>query len=677
MMMKYLETLTAFLALHPYLAYAAAFLAALLEAVPVAGVVVPGSVIIIGLGALVPIGVIDLWPAVISAVAGAVAGDGVSYWLGRRYQRQILTRWPFSRYKFLESRSEAFFQAHGAKSVFLGRFIPALRAFIPLFAGIMRMPAGRFYSYNILSAFLWAPAHIIPGVLLGASLGMAGAVAGRLATITLLLFLLLWAAVWSTRYAMQNGGRLLASFEDRMRYWSAHPAAWRRRLSAVILRVIKREHRAVMLAVSILTAALWLFLGLLEDVLSGDPLVRLDRGILELVQSVRTPLADAVMVAVTEIGDSFVVIAVAGTVLLWLLASRAWRTAAYWLGAVALSSLFNTLIKATVYRSRPAEGLYVGLSDLSFPSGHATVNAAMYVFLGFLIVRELTPARRLPVIAAVLSLVVLIAFSRVYLGAHWFSDAIAGTAFGTAWCTFMILAYTRQRREALRPLGLSAAALLAIIVAGGWHIATNFSADLERYAVRHGSRTTLAAADWQSDGWNRLPAFRTDIAGEREEPLNIQWAGDIEVLRQRLMPGSWQDATPWSGRGMLNLLVPEPPADGIPVVAKLEDGRFPALVLATASSGDTRYVLRLWPVLFDVEDTQSRRLPLYVGSVTKERIDRYVWLISWPRTELDRVVPMTQLQTLLPGAVVVQRKTEIWNGNILLAMQRTDPSTAP
>src|SRR5262249_37612136 len=157
-------TVIEFVATYPHVAYGLVFLAALSEALPVVGVVVPGSLAILAISALVPTGAVRLWPLLVWATVGAIAGDGLSYWLGRRFKREILLHWPFSRYAQVASRSEAFFRAHGGKSVFLGRFVPALRAFVPLFAGIMEMPAHRFYIANILSALAWAPAHVFPGV---------------------------------------------------------------------------------------------------------------------------------------------------------------------------------------------------------------------------------------------------------------------------------------------------------------------------------------------------------------------------------------------------------------------------------------------------------------------------------------------------------------------------------
>jgi membrane protein DedA with SNARE-associated domain len=128
--MPSISDITAFISAHPYLAYGAVFLLALSEAVPVVGAIVPGSALIIGISALVPQGILSVWPLQLSAILGAIAGDGFSYWLGHRYHEEILRRWPLNRHPELIARSEAFFHRHGAKSVFLGRFTPVVRAFI-------------------------------------------------------------------------------------------------------------------------------------------------------------------------------------------------------------------------------------------------------------------------------------------------------------------------------------------------------------------------------------------------------------------------------------------------------------------------------------------------------------------------------------------------------------------
>jgi len=162
---SYIDPLIAFVSAHAWLAYLTLFLAALLEAVPVVGSVVPGSTVILALSALVPGGELKLQWVLLAAIAGALLGDGSAFWVGHRTQHEILGSWPLSRYPGVVKQSEAFFRHWGTWAVFFARFIPPIRAFVPLTAGALAMPPARFYAVNVPAILLWAPAHVLPGVL--------------------------------------------------------------------------------------------------------------------------------------------------------------------------------------------------------------------------------------------------------------------------------------------------------------------------------------------------------------------------------------------------------------------------------------------------------------------------------------------------------------------------------
>src|SRR6266849_10967404 len=87
---SFIDPLIAFVSAHAWLAYLTLFLAALLEAVPVVGSLVPGSTIILALSALVPGGELKFWAVVAAAIACAMVGDGTAFWVGHRSQREIL-----------------------------------------------------------------------------------------------------------------------------------------------------------------------------------------------------------------------------------------------------------------------------------------------------------------------------------------------------------------------------------------------------------------------------------------------------------------------------------------------------------------------------------------------------------------------------------------------------------
>jgi membrane protein DedA with SNARE-associated domain len=194
-MASYFHELIGFVGAHPELAFIAVFLLALSEAIPVVGTVVPGSTSILGISALAAGADVNLWLLLIGATAGAICGDGISFWLGRRYQREILCVWPLNRYPQLVERSETFIARFGVASVFLARFTAVVRAFVPLLAGILNMPAGQFYVANVLSALVWAPAHVFPGVLLALAARLGGASTEELllvAIAALILISMLW-----------------------------------------------------------------------------------------------------------------------------------------------------------------------------------------------------------------------------------------------------------------------------------------------------------------------------------------------------------------------------------------------------------------------------------------------------------------------------------------------------
>jgi len=162
---SFLDPLISFVSANPWLAYLTLFLAALLEAVPVVGSVIPGSTIILALSALVPGGELKLQWVLLAAALGAVLGDGSAYWIGHRQQREILNTWPMTNYPRVIEESETFFHRFGTWAVFFARFVPPIRAFVPVTAGALGMAPARFYAVNIPAILIWAPVHVLPGVL--------------------------------------------------------------------------------------------------------------------------------------------------------------------------------------------------------------------------------------------------------------------------------------------------------------------------------------------------------------------------------------------------------------------------------------------------------------------------------------------------------------------------------
>ncbi len=157
----------AFIAAHSGWAVAVMFVTSFGESFAFVSLLFPGTSLLIAAGALMSAGTLPYLPVLAGAVLGAVLGDSVSYWIGRRFGAGIARLWPLSRHPDLLPSGIRFFDRHGGKSVFIGRFFGPVRAVIPLAAGILRMPPDRFWIANIASAIVWAPMLLFVGDAVG------------------------------------------------------------------------------------------------------------------------------------------------------------------------------------------------------------------------------------------------------------------------------------------------------------------------------------------------------------------------------------------------------------------------------------------------------------------------------------------------------------------------------
>jgi membrane protein DedA with SNARE-associated domain len=166
--MEHLVQLTLdFISAHSGWAFPVMFVTSFGESFAFLSLLFPGTSILIVAGTLMATGSLPYWPVLAGAIIGAVLGDTVSFWLGERYGGGVGRMWPFTRNPDLLPNGVRFFKRHGGKSVFIGRFFGPVRAVIPLAAGIMRMPRGRFWFANVTSALVWAPMLLLVGDAVG------------------------------------------------------------------------------------------------------------------------------------------------------------------------------------------------------------------------------------------------------------------------------------------------------------------------------------------------------------------------------------------------------------------------------------------------------------------------------------------------------------------------------
>ncbi len=168
------QTLLQWSAAHPEWVSVLVFCTALSESLLIVGMLIPGALMMIGFGVLVAQGHLPLFEVCSAAVLGAIAGDGISFYLGRCLRDRLGELWPLVHYPQTLAYAQRFCQQHGGKSVLIGRFIGPLRALVPAIAGALGMPSQLFLLMNVLSALLWAPVYLFPGILLGRALDWLG-----------------------------------------------------------------------------------------------------------------------------------------------------------------------------------------------------------------------------------------------------------------------------------------------------------------------------------------------------------------------------------------------------------------------------------------------------------------------------------------------------------------------
>jgi membrane protein DedA with SNARE-associated domain/membrane-associated phospholipid phosphatase len=620
------------LAGHPGWTLTVIFLAALLESLAVIGTFVPGSTAMFLAGALVGTGSLSLGWALVWAVAGAIAGDGMSFWIGSRYKHRIVQFWPFRKHPELLEAGHRFFRKHGAKSVVLARFIGPLRAIVPVVAGMLGMSPLRFYAMNVLSALIWAPAHILPGMIFGASVLLAGAVSFRLVVIIALLVGIVWLSFRAARFLLSHANAWSGAAGRQLGSWACrHPGPFGR-FARKMLDPSTPDASSILLTSLVVLVSGALFFGVLDDVISGDPLTQVDLSVYHFLQSVRTPWSDTVLAGLSTLGSSLTLAALVVTVAVWMLLERRWRTIGYWLAAVVFSQLLIFALQFAMRRAPPNEmmaGAYV------FPSNHVAATVIVYGFLAFLLARRVGRLEGVLVAAASAIVVIVVALAGLYFGRYWVSDAIGGAALAYIWVAIVALTAMWRHPEAPPERAfMPVVVLVVVLLSVGVQVGFNMPTPPPDSALRP-SPVLVTQSEWTLSLWKRLPCYRSDMGGDRKEPLTLQWVSNLDSIRGQLRAQGWVEGTDVSAHSLLSLASPNVAAVSLPVLPKLNNGVPSSVVfMRPGDTRDERDVLRFWPSGYAVGNGTSIT-PLWVGAFAHERLSRPSWPINILRVDRE------------------------------------------
>ncbi|MGS0892016.1 VTT domain-containing protein [Burkholderia stagnalis] len=634
---------------HPALVLTIVFATACAESLALVGTLVPAGAVMFAAGALIGAGALDGWTAIGVAAAGAVVGDGISYELGRRYRGLIRDGWARFGHAAVYARGERFVLRHGTKSILLARFLAPVRAVVPVVVGCAPLPRRSFYPVNVVSALVWAPVHVAPGILFGASAALAAAISVRVAAILLVVAALV-AVVWGgVRFALRRGWPLLrrvlvAAVHACARRWPRFGA----RLHDGIAR-LRRLPGAVPVLALLFVGCAWLFAGVVRNVVANDSLMHADIALYAFLQSLRTPPVDAVMRAFAVLHGRDAGLIVSAAFLVWLMIHRCWLTAAWWLATIGIAVVLVPAFGVGVPGAPPA-GLPPGAPHVPLPDADAAFAILASSGIGWVLARD-RPARwRIPVVTAVVLWIVLGGFARLYVGDTWLSGLLGGWSLGLAWFALLAGAHAYWRvSEHVQPRGALVAVVVVLATAGVWMVPAQWQAD--RGARPHpGAVVAMTVDQWMRGGWQRVPARRTEIVGDLEEYLPLQWCATSDTLDLHLARAGWRRATPWSPQTALRWLLPQAQTDALPVLPRYTHGESTRRVFVRVdpSRPDSRLVLRLWRYPYALEDAHGTR-PLWYGALYRETLRHPARLMTIVHTTvIDDAAAITQALAIEP-----------------------------
>lgn len=435
--------------------YLAIFLVVALECQAFFGLVMPGESLVLAGGFLAAQGLLNLGLLIFVVSVAAILGDSIGYELGRHLGRGWLLKQGgrFGLRQEQLDRVDGFFVRHGGKAVFGSHFLHLLRALMPFVAGANRMRYPRFLLFNAAGCVAWAIVFVLLGYGMGASWRVAAAWIGRAGEIVGGAVVLAVAVGWLWRWLVRHE----ADVRRRWQTMAERPrvAALRRRFAPQLgflrARLSPRGYLGLHLTLGLvlLVGAFWLFGGIAQDVVAGDPLTVVDKQVADWFHARRTPGLTTTMQIVSGLASSAWVTG-AGVVTAFALWRKQW-----WYRLLALvivlpgGMLLNVLLKIAFHRRRPCfPDSFLIFHGYSFPSGHTMAGTLLYGALAALSVIALEAWRwRVGAVLGAFVMVVLVGFSRVYLGAHYLSDVLGAAAAGVAWLALSLTAVDTLRRS--------------------------------------------------------------------------------------------------------------------------------------------------------------------------------------------------------------------------------------
>jgi membrane protein DedA with SNARE-associated domain len=514
--------------------YISTFVISFLESLVVIGLIAPGTVFLLFVGFLLSKGFLNIPLIVFLAVLGAVLGDMVSFYLGKKGTNFFKKENKILKLANLE-KGRGFFKKHGGKSIFLGRFTGPLRSLIPFIAGTFHMNYKSFLVWNIISGFLWAVLYLFLGFSLGEAWRVVETYSNKVeifiaALIALLIFFYFLRLYFSSKQ-VKSIAKVIIFFKDLAEETIFKIDIIRKNSHFISDRFKKHTFFGLPFTflIVVFLYILFLFFTFTRDAVLSGRIHGMDVRIENLLVSFRDDDLIRFFYWITLLANWQIILSMAVTlaIVFFLIKKRAYLYT-LWTVVVGAQAL-DSLAKITYGRARPESALFVE-NSYSFPSGHSTMAVAFYGYLAYIFLRTREgKKKKINVIIAAFLLIFLIGFSRMYLGLHFLSDIIGGYLLGALWLIVAISIYEwtvyRHKFKVIPEFKLSkknrntvlSLILLELLLYVGF--ALNYQKNLNFKSVSSDKIiTSNILLEYKK---NNIPKFSETLGGEKQEPMSF------------------------------------------------------------------------------------------------------------------------------------------------------------